>query len=156
MILETLAYMITSESIFFCSNIPLCLTFHIGICSFLGGDQILSSCYSMRGLQRVEIYFDSMMYHGLYFSYDAWFGDTYTGHTLFVGDRFYEMINYTRHILSRDYLILRAYPFWEDLLILGIAILQIFDIETWPFVYDCYFRWIIELLTPWGQSSQHT
>ena len=31
-----------------------------------------------------------------------------------------------------------------------------FDIETPPPFYDCCFWWIIELLTPWVQSSQHT
>ena len=36
-----------------------------------------------------------------------------------ISDRFCEMTIYTRHILSRDYLILRAYPFWEDVFILG-------------------------------------
>ena len=36
----------------------------------------------------------------------------------------------------------RMYSYW------GIATLLIFDIETWPSAYDCYLRWIIELLTP--------
>ena len=33
------------------------------------------------------------------------------GHRSFIGDRFCEMTVYARHILSRDYLAPRAYPF---------------------------------------------
>ena len=78
------------------------------------------------------------------------------GHSPLIGDGFCEMIVYAKHILPRDYLALRAYPFWEDVFILGRSYLADFDIETRPSVYDCYFWWIIELLTPWVQSSQHT
>ena len=66
------------------------------------------------------------------------------------------MTVYTRCLLSRVYLAVRAYPCWDDALILGHSHLANFDIETPPPVYDCCFRWIIESLTPWVQSSQHT
>ena len=78
------------------------------------------------------------------------------GHSPLIGDRFCEMTVYARHILFRDYLVLRVYPFWEDAFILGHSHLADFDIETPPLVYDCCFWWIIELLTPWVQFSQHT
>ena len=69
---------------------------------------------------------------------------------------FYEMTVYTRHLLSRDHSALRAYPFWDYAFTLGHSHLADFDIET-PFrVYDCCFRWIIELLTSWVQSSRRT
>ena len=41
------------------------------------------------------------------------------GHILLIDDGFYEMIVYTRHILSKDYLILRNCPFLDDVFILG-------------------------------------
>ena len=70
------------------------------------------------------------------------------GHNPLIGDGFCEMIVYARHILPRDYLALRAYPFWDDVFILGRSYLADFNIETRHSVYDCYFWWIIELLTP--------
>ena len=48
--------------------------------------------------------------------------------------------------LPRDYLTLRVYPFWEDAFILGHSYLTDFDIETWLSIYDCCFRWIIEMM----------
>ena len=73
----------------------------------------------MRGLKRVEIYFDSMMHHGLYSPMMIDLEMLILGHILLVDDRFCEMTVYTRHILFRDYLILRAYPFSDDVFILG-------------------------------------
>ena len=67
-------------------------------------------------------------------------------HSPLIGDRFCEMTVYARHILSRDYLVLRVYPFWEDAFILGHNHLTDFDIENWPSVYDYCFRWIIEMM----------
>ena len=78
------------------------------------------------------------------------------GHNPLIDDRFCEMIIYVRHILLRDYFTLRAYPFREDAFILGRNHLVDFDIETLLLVYYCCFWWIIESLTPWVQSSQHT
>ena len=69
------------------------------------------------------------------------------GYSPLISDRFCEMIVYTRHILSRDYLALRVYPFWEDVFILGQCHLVDFDIETRPSIHDCYFQWIIKLLS---------
>ena len=54
------------------------------------------------------------------------------GYNPLIDDRFYEMIVYARHILSRDYLVLRVYPLWEDAFILGHSHLADFDIETPP------------------------
>ena len=65
------------------------------------------------------------------------------GHNPLIDDRFCEMIIYVRHILLRDYFTLRAYPFRED-----AFILRSIDIETELSIHDCYFQWIIELLTP--------
>lgn len=59
-------------------------------------------------------------------------------------------------LILEVFVLFEAYPFWEDIFILGHSHLTDFVIETWPFIYDCYFRWIIELLTHWVQSSQHT
>ncbi|RVW35004.1 hypothetical protein CK203_092529 [Vitis vinifera] len=53
-------------------------------------------------------------------------------------------------------LILRAYPFRGDAFTLGHTHLADFDTETPPLVYDCCFRWIIESLTLWVQSSRRT
>ena len=64
--------------------------------------------------------------------------------------------NLCRHILPRVYLALRAYSFWDDAFILGQSHLVDFDIETPLPVYDYCFWWIIESLTPWVQSLQHT
>lgn len=50
-----------------------------------------------------------------------------------------EMIVYTKHIFSKDYLTLRAYPFRNDAFILRHSHLAAFGIETQPYVYDCYF-----------------
>ena len=79
------------------------------------------------------------------------------GHSpLVIDDDFCEMTVYAGYLLSRDHSALRAYPFWDDAFTLGHSHHADFDIET-PFrVYDCCFRWIIESLTPWAQSSQHT
>ena len=68
------------------------------------------------------------------------------GHSLFIDDGFCDMTVYAKHILPRDYLALKAYPFWGDAFILGHNHLTDFDIETWPSVYDCCFRWIIEMM----------
>ena len=49
------------------------------------------------------------------------------------------MTVYTRRLLSRDYLVLRAYPFRDDAVTLGHSHLADFDIET-PFrVHGCDF-----------------
>ena len=109
-------------------GISLCLTFQIGICSFLGGNQILPSCCSMRRLQIVEMYFDSMMYDGLYFSHGVWFGNAYTG-------------AYPTHqwLILKAFILFKAYPFLDDEFILGHSHhMDLFcDIEIWSFVYDC-------------------
>ena len=54
------------------------------------------------------------------------------GHNPLIDDRFFEMTVYAKHILSRDYLILRVYPFWDDAFILGHSHLANFDAETPP------------------------
>ena len=61
-------------------------------------------------------------------------------------------IAYTGTYLTHRWLILEVFVifeaclFWEDVFILGHSHLIDFDIETWPSVYDCYFRWIIEIM----------
>ena len=73
-----------------------------------------------------------------------------------IGDGFCEMTVYARHILFGYYLALRAYLFWGDAFILGHSHLVDFEIETLPPIYDRCFWWIIESLTLWVQTSQHT
>ena len=55
------------------------------------------------------------------------------GHSPLIGDGFCEMTVYDRHILPRDYLALRAYPFWEDAFILGHNHLIDFYMENLTF-----------------------
>ena len=50
------------------------------------------------------------------------------------------MTVYTRRLLSRDYLVLRAYPFRDDAFTLGHTYLVDFDIKTPLPVYDRYSR----------------
>ena len=96
----------------------------------------------------VEIHFDQIMYDWLYSSHWCLILEMLTlGHSPLISDRFCEITVYTRHILSRDYLALRVYPFWEDVFLLGHSHLVDFDIETQPSIHDCYFQWIIKLLT---------
>ena len=78
------------------------------------------------------------------------------GYSPLISDRLCEMTVYVRHILSKDYLAQRAYPFLENAFILGYSRLVGFDIETSPPVYDCCFRWIMESVTVQVCSSQHT
>ena len=47
------------------------------------------------------------------------------GHNPLIDDRFCEMTVYAKHIFSRDYLVLRAYPFRDDAFTLGIPTLLI-------------------------------
>ena len=127
--------------------------FHIETYFFFRGGQMLSSCYHDDFEERRFILIRWWMI-GCTPLIDVWFGDAYTGawptrHWWW----FCEMTVYVGHLLSRDHSALRAYPFWDGAFILGHSHLADFDIET-PFrVYDCCFRWIIESLTPWAQSS---
>ena len=73
-------------------------------------EKVKYSLHVTKRLQRVEIYFNLMMYYGLYFLMLDLEMLTLR-HSPFIGDRFCEMTVYARHILSRDYLALRAYPF---------------------------------------------
>ena len=57
------------------------------------------------------------------------------GHTLLINDWFWRYFLYLRFAYFE-----RMYSYW------GIATLLIFEIETWPSVYDCYFRWIIKIM----------
>ena len=70
------------------------------------------------------------------------------GHNPLINDRFCEMIVHTRHMFFKNYFTLRTYSFREDAFILGHSHLADFDINTQPSIHDCYFRWIIKLLTP--------
>ena len=86
--------------------------------SFLGGDRtFFFSHWSMRCWR--EISFDMLI----------------LGHTLLINDWFWRYFFYLRFAYFE-----RMYSYW------GIATLLILEIETWPSVYDCYFRWIIEIM----------
>ena len=61
-----------------------------------------------------------------------------------------------RWLILEVFVLVEAYPFWEDIFILRHSHLIDFDNENWPSVYDCYFWWIIKLMTHCVQFSQHT
>ena len=92
-------------------------------------EKVKYSLHVTNRLQKVEIYFNLMMCDGLY-SLMLDLEMLTLGHRSFIGDRFCEMTFYAKHIFSKDYLALRAYPFEEDVFILGHRHLVDFDIKT--------------------------
>ena len=104
------------------------------------------------------------------------------GHNPFISDGFWDD-SYTRCTLSRGYLTwvwsFCIFALWGHISLIcdwfwrcffysklphfdmmysywGIATSLIFDVETWPLVYECCFRWIIEMMIFWDQSPQLT
>ena len=131
MILEIPAYIgpWSCQSAFLLRHTTSIDLFHIRTCSLFREGQRLSSHYHDDFEEWRFIWLDNVWLVILLSSMFALEMLT-LGHNPLIDDEFCEMTVYDRHILPRDYLALRAYPFWEDTFILGHNHLTDFDIET--------------------------